>query len=72
MVANPEIIFYVFFGSGYCQQPLFFSTRNSLPSCWYSRVPGIFSPLFLCLGGSRPVARIYQQGGIKPEGGKHF
>jgi len=58
MVANPEIVFSVFFGSSYCEQPLFFSTSNSLPSCWYSSVPGIFSPLFLCLGGSRPVARI--------------
>jgi len=23
MVANPEIVFSVFFGSSYCQQPLF-------------------------------------------------
>ena len=49
MVANPEIAFSVFFGSSYCQQPHFFSTRNSLPSCWYSSVPGIFSHCFYIL-----------------------
>jgi len=51
MVANPEIAFSVFCGSSYCQQPLFFSINNSLPSCWHSSVPGIVSPLFLYLGG---------------------
>jgi len=49
MVANPEIAFCVFFGGSYCQQPLFFSTSNSLPSCSYFSVPGIFSRLFLYL-----------------------
>ena len=51
MVANPDIAFSVFFGSSYCQQPLFFTTSNSLPSCWYSSVAGIFSSLFLYLRG---------------------
>ena len=42
-----KLAFSVFFRRSYCQQPLFFCTSNSLPSCWYSSVPGNFSPLFL-------------------------
>jgi len=56
MVANPEIAFSVFFGSSYSQQPLFFSTSNSLPTCWHSSIPGIFSPLFSYLGGRTLLA----------------
>jgi len=56
MVANPEIAFSVFFRSSYYQQPLFLSTSNSLPLCWYSSIPGIFSPLFLYLGGRTLLA----------------
>jgi len=47
MVANPKIVFSVFFRSSYCQQPLFVSTSNSLPSCWYSSGLGIFSIVFI-------------------------
>jgi len=47
MVTNPEIAFSVFFGSSCCQQPLFFSTIDSSPSCWYFSIPGIFSIVFI-------------------------
>jgi len=35
---------------------LFFTTSNSLPSCWYSSCLGIFSPLCLYLGGRTLLA----------------
>jgi len=52
MVANPEIAFSVFFGSSYCQQPLFLSTTNSLPAHHVGIPASLVSfLLFLYLGG---------------------
>ena len=45
-VANPEMSFLCFSGVATATN-LFLSTSNSLPTCWYSSIPGVFSIVFL-------------------------